>query len=454
MLPVLVLVVGAMILGICFVSIWWNLRLRSELEGVVLELSREREFHRRNSAELRQNLESIENHQRFLARFIRDLPDLTRELHSRVDARRLPGILLEVICRSLEPEQAVVLLCRASSNTGTNSNERRLVVAAAHPPDSPIRPGVDIPLRHGTLATVVRTQLTMTRYDFDRERSFGRRKNQNDELPGFEPELVAPMVSDDKTVGVVALSGTPYGPYEAADTKAALRVIAQLGARTFQSAAVYRETRFSADVDGLTGVFNKRFLTQDLAERILEAREIHSGLSVFLFDIDNFKNYNDVNGHVEGDALLRELAQLVSSEVRDDDIFGRFGGEEFLVILPDTSDAEALVVAEKIRASIAAHAFPFGERQPLGLLSVSGGVAAYRIHAHDSTGLLRAADEALYLAKNQGRNRVLVARDATTWARTTKSSLGRIRNPPARLGPRNKEMEPAFLSREGEGMAR
>ena len=399
-----------MILGICFVSIWWNLRLRSELEGVVLELSREREFHHRNSAELRQNLESIENHQRFLARFIRDLPDLTRELHSRVDARRLPGILLEVICRSLEPEQAVVLLCRrGSSNTGTNNNERRLVVAAAHPPDSPIRPGVDIPLRHGTLATVVRTQLTMTRYDFDRERSFGRRKNRDDELPGFEPELVAPMVSDDKTVGVVALSGTPYGPYEAADTKAALRVIAQLGARTFQSAAVYRETRFSADVDALTGAFNKRFVTQDLAERILEAREIHSELSVFLFDIDNFKNYNDVNGHVEGDALLRELAQLVSSEVRDEDIFGRFGGEEFLLILPDTSDAEALVVAEKMRASIAAHAFPFGERQPLGILSVSGGVAAYRIHAHDSTGLLRAADEALYLAKNRGRNRVLVA---------------------------------------------
>jgi len=221
---------------------------------------------------------------------------------------------------------------------------------------------------------------------------------------------VAPMVFDDKTVGVVALSGTPYGPYEAADTKAALRVIAQLGARTFQSAAVYRQTRFSADVDALTGAFNKRFVTQDLAERILEARENHSELSVFLFDIDNFKNYNDVNGHVAGDALLRELAQLVSSDVRDEDIFGRFGGEEFLLILPDTSDTEALVVAEKVRASIAAHPFPFAERQPLGVLSVSGGVAAYRTHAHDSSDMLRAADEALYLAKEQGRNRVLVAR--------------------------------------------
>ena len=410
MLPMLVLVVGSMILGICFVSIWWNLRLRSELAQVFLELTREREFHRRSSAELRQNLESIENHQRFLARFIRDLPDLTREFHSRIDARRLPGILLRVICRSLEPKQAVVLVCRrANSNTGANRNELRLVVAAAHPPDSPVRPGVDIPLRHGTLATVVRTQVTMTRYDFDRERSFGRQKNRDDELPGFEPELVAPMVFDDKTVGVVALSGTAYGPYEAADTKAVLRVIAQLGARTFQSAAVYRQTRFSADVDALTGAFNKRFMTQDLAEKLLEAREIHSELSVFFFDIDNFKNYNDVNGHVEGDALLRQLAQLVSSQVRDEDIFGRFGGEEFLLILPDTSDAEALVVAEKIRASIAAHAFPFAERQPLGILSVSGGVAAYRIHAHDSAGLLRAADEALYLAKNQGRNRVLVA---------------------------------------------
>ncbi len=248
----------------------------------------------------------------------------------------------------------------------------------------------------------------MTRYDFDR-RPFSREADDGGELPGFEPELAAPMVFDDETVGVLALSGTPYGPYEASDTKAALRVIAQLGARTLKSVAVYRQTRFSADVDALTGAFNKRFTTLALGDRILQAQKNLSELSIFLFDIDNFKNYNDVNGHVAGDGLLRELAQFVKGKVRKGDVFGRFGGEEFLIILPATDHAQALVLAEEIRRSIAAQAFPFAARQPLGVLSVSGGVAAYRTHAQDSADLLRAADQALYRAKKQGRNRVLAA---------------------------------------------
>ena len=117
-----------------------------------------------------------------------------------------------------------------------------------------------------------------------------------------------------------------------------------------------------------------------------------------------------MNGHVAGDHLLRELAQLVVKTIREDDIFGRFGGEEFLLVLPDTELMEALVVAEKIRNAIEQGNLPFADRQPLGVLSVSGGVAAYPAHGLDATNLLQAADAALYTAKSQGLNRVLPAR--------------------------------------------
>jgi diguanylate cyclase (GGDEF)-like protein len=136
---------------------------------------------------------------------------------------------------------------------------------------------------------------------------------------------------------------------------------------------------------------------------------------VFLFDIDNFKNYNDANGHLTGDQLLLELASLVQRSIRTEDIFGRFGGEEFLLVLPHTNGDQAMIVAEKVRKLIASHPFPFGDRQPLGRLSISGGVASYPNDGLDGAAMLHRADEALYLAKNQGRNRVLpVASVATT----------------------------------------
>jgi diguanylate cyclase (GGDEF)-like protein len=162
-----------------------------------------------------------------------------------------------------------------------------------------------------------------------------------------------------------------------------------------------------ASMDGLTGVLNKRFVTQRLAEQAHRCVEDRQSLAVFLLDIDHFKHYNDRNGHVAGDALLRKLAQLVQGHVRQEDFLGRFGGEEFLLVLPGASKRRGLAAAEKVRRLIAEHAFDFGAEQPLGCVSISGGVAACPEDATESVLLLRSADEALYAAKNAGRNRVL-----------------------------------------------
>jgi diguanylate cyclase (GGDEF)-like protein len=143
-----------------------------------------------------------------------------------------------------------------------------------------------------------------------------------------------------------------------------------------------------------------------LAEEVREALDEHQSLSVFLFDIDNFKHYNDSNGHVAGDQLLRELARLVQGNVRRDSLFGRFGGEEFILFLPKTSKEQALAAAENVRRLIAEHSFANGSDQPLGCLSISGGVATCPEDATESAVLLNAADEALYAAKHAGRNRV------------------------------------------------
>ena len=186
-------------------------------------------------------------------------------------------------------------------------------------------------------------------------------------------------------------------------------MVAQLGSMTWTNIVSFRNVKVAADVDELTGIFNKRSLRHKLSEMLFNARQNGGRLSLYMFDIDNFKHYNDTNGHMAGDNLLSSLARLVKETVRTDDIFGRFGGEEFMLILPNRSKAEAMGAAENIRRRIADFNFPFGEKQPQGMLTVSGGVATFPVDADDVVELVKAADAALYRAKDAGRNQTCQA---------------------------------------------
>jgi len=213
-------------------------------------------------------------------------------------------------------------------------------------------------------------------------------------------------VHDAEALGVLAISRPQrYHPQQ----KEMMEAIASLGALAWNNLTVYGKVKIAADVDELTNIYNKRALKFRLSEYVYRARERGARISVFLFDIDNFKHYNDNNGHIAGDQALRVLAQLVQDTVRADDVFGRFGGEEFLLIMPGRSPAQALSAATNILQRIERYDFPFGKGQPLGRVTVSGGVATFPDDAQDAVELLLSADAALYRAKQSGRNRVFRA---------------------------------------------
>jgi diguanylate cyclase (GGDEF)-like protein len=346
----------------------------------------------------------LQEDQAFLSGFLKEFLHVTQGFDTGVTERQIPGLILSVVLRSLKPEGALVLLRRQRAKTDTVQDDR-FVVVAAHG-DSSLAMGTEVRMGQGEMGFVAKSQRVMSRQDLDAAPASGRLLLKQQNPDGPELDLVAPMVGGEETLGLIAVSGCRR---TAESGKAVLRLIAQTGAHAIETATAYRQIKTTADLDGLTKVFNKRHMTNTLAECIFEAQQTLSRLSIFLIDIDNFKNYNDRNGHGAGDRLLQQLALVVRDSVRKDDIFGRFGGEEFLLILPGADLGQAMAVSYKVRAAIAAYPFAFAEGQPLGMLSISGGVAEYPEDAQDSARLLEAADAALYLAKGQGRNRVLAA---------------------------------------------
>ena len=166
----------------------------------------------------------------------------------------------------------------------------------------------------------------------------------------------------------------------------------------------YHETIYRMTImDGLTDVHNKRYLVEQLEREISRAMRHERALTMVMCDIDHFKNVNDEYGHLAGDHVLKEVAQLAKSRLRPDDVLARYGGEELAVILPETDLAGGVRIADELRALIADASFQF-EDEDIGV-TISCGVAELD-GDWQSYDFVKAADAQLYEAKRGGRNRV------------------------------------------------
>ncbi len=224
--------------------------------------------------------------------------------------------------------------------------------------------------------------------------------------------LLLPLVAGDETLGVARLERDAPGAFTRREM-ARLRALAAQTAATLANVLSHQNIYSQAVTDGLTGLFNRRHVQSVLVDERRRAQRYGHPLSVVMLDVDSFKSYNDTYGHVQGDVLLKKMAAILQASVRDVDIVGRYGGEEFIIVMPETPSREAYLTAERLRQAVAHTVFPgFAHDPELAVYkTISLGVATFPDDTDDTHALVTLADGALYRAKHGGRNQTVLAGD-------------------------------------------
>jgi diguanylate cyclase (GGDEF)-like protein len=219
--------------------------------------------------------------------------------------------------------------------------------------------------------------------------------------------LCAPLISRGRTIGVVQVINRRGGRFTQTDLEMLMTMVEPC-AIAIENAILFQRTEQLTITDDLTKLFNSRYLNVYIGREIKRCKRHGIPLSIIFLDLDGFKSVNDQHGHLAGSRTLTEVGGILAEAVRESDILARYGGDEFVVVLPETPPAGALVIAERIRRAIAAH--PFLREEGLeARISASFGIASYPDHALTPEGLIQKADQAMYRVKEKDKNGIEVA---------------------------------------------
>ena len=330
-----------------------------------------------------------------LSNFMVCMPEFARQINTNLEHAKVGGMIVTILEQMFSPRQIVVF--HASE---LRPGELYLAESRGLAPTVPGQ--LKIKVGEGRIGWIAEHQVTMEIDEFQAHARAQWSSIEKDPA-GMKLDLYAPMIHDNKLHGVLAIGGMQVRHPE---QKKMLKMIADLGSAALSNARLIETIRAWADQDGLTGVLNKRAFQQRLSIEIIRCERERAPLGVFILDVDHFKHYNDTNGHLAGDEVLKSVGKLLKKSVRSGDIVARYGGEEFILAMPDTDLEGTFEAAQKVRQVIEDFNFPNQEKQPLGNLTISGGVAGFPADGRITTELIGHADQGLYIAKAAGRNRV------------------------------------------------
>ncbi|MBI4549926.1 MAG: GGDEF domain-containing protein [Candidatus Omnitrophica bacterium] len=356
---------------------------------------------------LRQKLGDKEGSLNLMSRQLAEiinLYDLAKELNDCLGYEQLVEELRERVFRDLAFKRAILLVFAGEADP-PSVVRRFTILESGGIEDSQMKSDLSALEKKAILTVYEKKEIILFRESSELDNSWFA-----DETIDF-PLAIFPLVVQDRVIAVFLVQGGSE------DDLPKFQVVASQLALHVKKIKLYDTVRELSIVDGLTHVFVRRHFIERFEEEI--KRSIRHGfkLAVLMLDIDHFKSYNDTHGHLVGDVTLREVAQVVLGGVRRVDIVGRYGGEEFGIVLPETDKKGGFEVAERIRSAVAKKKFRAYDEETK--VTVSIGVAAFPEDVEGGAGdtyrsdlileLLKKADEALYQAKEEGRNRVVVS---------------------------------------------
>ena len=270
--------------------------------------------------------------------------------------------------------------------------------------------GIKVPLREdaGVLAMTVLEGMS-----FEITNDETRQKTAHDSvLQSLRTEYFAtvPLKAKDKVVGVILADNIFTKKPITKDDIRTLTMFANHAGLAIENSRLYEQTVYQANTDTLTRLWNHGYFQYLLTEELKKAYENKTNISLVMFDIDNFKNYNDALGHQMGDQLLSDVSRILKATCDGKGYVARYGGEEFAVILPNMRKDSAFEIAEVLRKAIEGYQFKGQDVQPSKNLTISAGLATYPEDALDKEKLIYLADMALYEAKRTGKNKVCAYR--------------------------------------------
>lgn len=222
---------------------------------------------------------------------------------------------------------------------------------------------------------------------------------------GFIFIAAIPLTSGQKIMGLLFLASRVSKEMDF-DFAAILSLVGNHVSHIIDKIRLFQETKKLSVTDSLTGLYNSRYFYKYLDLEISRTKRYGSSFSLLLFDIDNFKRLNDTYGHQAGDEVLQELTRILKSVSRETDVVVRYGGEEFVIILPNTGEEEATALANRILKSVQKKTIMLSAADKVSI-TVSGGVASFPQNASTAKELLNAADSAMYAAKTAGKNTIV-----------------------------------------------
>jgi diguanylate cyclase (GGDEF)-like protein len=326
-----------------------------------------------------------------LAQELRQLLDMSADLSASLDPRQVADLIATHMARAMGVDECGISYWDRSGGRIESLGYYPQVHAAE------LQPYFDVsayPLTRNVLERQEAVQIDAEDPDADQAEVALMRSE------GHRMLAMLPLVAKGQSIGLVELYSINAITWDAELLELA-RTMANEAAMALENARLYEDARKLADRDPLTGFFNHRFLHERLGEEVVRTQRARRPLSVLMLDLDDFKLVNDTFGHLFGDRVLTWTAELIRSTLRASDIPARYGGDEFAIILPETTEDEARSAAERILEAFRERAFQGEQRGPVPI-GASIGVATYPADGRTSTELIASADRALYRVKREG----------------------------------------------------